>query len=213
MSKFKAIIFDYDGVISDSLDVKTEAFAEMYRPYGVDIEKKVVDHHESNGGVSRFEKFRIYHRDYLGEEINDEKVNELAERFSALVLEKVVQAKYVPGVMEFISNYHSSYDLFISTGTPEEEIREILKRKNIKRYFREVFGSPEKKTNHVRKIINKYRYNPSEMIFVGDAPTDRDAARENGLTFIGRYTTAEEIKKEKYLVQDFKDFNKYINSL
>jgi phosphoglycolate phosphatase-like HAD superfamily hydrolase len=213
MSRYKAIIFDYDGVISDSLDVKTEAFAEMYRHYGEDIEKKVVDHHKSNGGVSRFEKFRIYHGDYLGEEVNDQKVSELAEHFSALVLEKVVQADYVPGVMEFISSFHSQYDLFISTGTPELEIREILKRKKISRYFREVFGSPEKKTNHVRKIIQKYRYNPSEMIFVGDAPTDRDAARENGLTFIGRFTTAEEIKKEKYLIQDFKNFNSYLNTL
>ena len=26
MSRFKAIIFDFDGVISDSLDVKTQAF-------------------------------------------------------------------------------------------------------------------------------------------------------------------------------------------
>ncbi|MEJ2594664.1 MAG: hypothetical protein P8100_05955 [bacterium] len=171
------------------MDVKTEAFAEMYRHYGENIEKKVVDHHKSNGGVSRFEKFRIYHGDYLGEEVNDQKVSELAEHFSALVLEKVVQADYVPGVMEFISSFHSQYDLFIST------------------------GSPEKKTNHVRKIIQKYRYNPSEMIFVGDAPTDRDAARENGLTFIGRFTTAEEIKKEKYLIQDFKNFNSYLNTL
>ena len=61
VNRIKAIIFDYDGVIAESVNVKTEAFAEMYKPYGESILKKVVSHHEANGGISRFEKFRIYH--------------------------------------------------------------------------------------------------------------------------------------------------------
>mgnify|MGYP006077874289 FL=1 len=54
MNKIKAIIFDYDGVIAESVNVKTEAFAELYKPYGTDIVQKVIKHHEANGGVSRF---------------------------------------------------------------------------------------------------------------------------------------------------------------
>ena len=56
----KNIIFDYDGTIADSVNIKTEAFAELYRNYGKDIESKVVKYHLNNGGVSRFEKFKYY---------------------------------------------------------------------------------------------------------------------------------------------------------
>ena len=54
MTKIKSIIFDYDGIIAESVNVKTEAFAELYKPFGKDIVQKVMKHHESNGGVSRF---------------------------------------------------------------------------------------------------------------------------------------------------------------
>ena len=53
----------------------------------------------------------------------------------------------------------------------------------------------------------------SEVVFIGDAPTDRDAARANNITFIGRFTTAEEIKLEQNLIEDFRNFNEYLNTL
>lgn len=213
MNRFKAIIFDFDGIISESLGVKTEAFAEMYRPYGPEIEQKVIDYHESHGGVSRYEKFKVYHGKFLNKPIDDKKVQELADQFSTLVLEKVVNADYVPGVYEFISEYSDQYDFFISTGTPEEEVNVVVDRKNLRPFFKEIFGSPEKKANHVKKIMEKYDYLTSEVVFIGDATTDRDAARANQIEFIGRFTTSEEIKKEKNLIKDFRNFNEYLNAL
>ena len=56
-----AIIFDFDGVVLESLNVKTNAFKKLYEPYGSDISKKVVEHHLENGGVSRFDKIKFYH--------------------------------------------------------------------------------------------------------------------------------------------------------
>jgi phosphoglycolate phosphatase-like HAD superfamily hydrolase len=213
MSKFKAIIFDFDGVISESLNVKTEAFAEMYRPYGKEIEEKVKHHHESNGGISRFEKFRIYHQEYLGKEIDDALVDELADTFSALVMDKVVAAPYVREADKFIRDHHRDYDFFISTGTPEDEINVILERKGISKYFKEVHGSPEKKPDHVKGILEKYGYDKTEVVFIGDAPTDIEAARKNGITFIGRYTTSELIKAEKNQIKDFSSFNDFLETL
>lgn len=205
MNKLKAIIFDFDGVIAESVNVKTEAFAEIYRPYGGEIVKKVIAHHEANGGVSRFEKFKIYHEDFLGKKTNAEIINQLAEQFSKIVLEKVIEAPFVKGAYEFLSSNYKKYDFFISTGTPLEEIRIILKERRLIKYFKEVYGSPDKKNVHVHTILSRYNYKNNEVVFVGDALSDRDAARENGLIFIGRYTTSDEIKSEKYLIDDFSD--------
>ena len=65
----KAIIFDFDGVISHSIEVKTQAFYNLYKDYGEEISKKVVEHHESNGGISRFEKIKFYHKNFLKKQI------------------------------------------------------------------------------------------------------------------------------------------------
>ena len=40
-SQVKNIFFDFDGVILDSVDCKTQAFEKMYSKYGNDIAKKV----------------------------------------------------------------------------------------------------------------------------------------------------------------------------
>jgi HAD superfamily hydrolase (TIGR01549 family) len=213
VNNIKAIIFDYDGVIAESVDVKTEAFAELYKPFGKDIVQKVIAHHEANGGISRFEKFKIYHKEFLGEELNQTGVELLANKFSKLVFQKVIESPYVKGAYEFISSNHKKYNFFISTGTPTDEIEKTLIKKQIRHYFKEVYGSPEKKDSHVKKILENYGFKRDETIFVGDASTDREAAKNNNITFIGRFTTDIKIKKEPYLFDNFTELNIIINSL
>jgi len=213
MNKIKAIIFDYDGVIAESVNVKTEAFAELYKPYGIDVVQKVIEHHEANGGISRFEKFKIYHKNFLREDIDQLEIDVLANKFSNLVLQKVIDSPYVKGVYDFISSNYQKYDFHISTGTPSDEIETILKKKSLRFFFNEVYGSPEKKDLHVKKILKKYSYNKSEVVFIGDALSDRDAARNNNIFFIGRYTTVKEIIKEKLLINDFSEIEIILNKI
>ncbi len=94
----KLIIFDFDGVIADSVEIKTEAFADLYRPYGESIVTEVVNYHRAHGGMSRFEKFEHYHRVLIKQPINDTILTELGVEFSRLVLEKVVACAEIPGV-------------------------------------------------------------------------------------------------------------------
>jgi beta-phosphoglucomutase-like phosphatase (HAD superfamily) len=79
--------FDFDGVILDSVNVKSEAFATLFREFGADIEEKVVAYHLRYGGVSRVEKFRYYYRELLMQPLDDAELKRLCARFSELVVE------------------------------------------------------------------------------------------------------------------------------
>ena len=61
----KAIIFDFDGVIANSIETKTVGLESYMNNMAKEIEEKVVEHHLKNGGVSRFEKFQYYHNNFL----------------------------------------------------------------------------------------------------------------------------------------------------
>ena len=98
----KAIIFDFDGVISESVKIKSDAFALLYADYSNNIIKKVVSHHEANGGVSRFKKIPLY-LDWAGESVNPFKVREFCDRFSKLVQQAVIDSPWVPGVKEYLN--------------------------------------------------------------------------------------------------------------
>ena len=180
----RGIIFDFDGVIAQSVEVKTDAFAKIYMTYGTDIVDRVVEHHESNGGMSRFEKFQLYHELFLKKSISKNKIKDLASQFSKLVVKKVIEAPYVPGALEYIQKCYDKYNLFISTGTPTKEIQEILIGRGIEHYFTDVFGSPDKKNTHINNIEAKYGIRTNEWIFYGDSDTDLDAAKNANIPFV-----------------------------
>jgi beta-phosphoglucomutase-like phosphatase (HAD superfamily) len=53
----ETIIFDFDGVILESVTVKTEAFRELFSSEP-DCPDEIVEFHKRNGGMSRYDKFR-----------------------------------------------------------------------------------------------------------------------------------------------------------
>mgnify|MGYP003995301205 CR=1 FL=1 len=181
----KAIIFDFDGVVLDSVHVKTKAFAQLYSEYGNEIEQKVVDYHLLNGGISRFEKFKYYHKIFLGISLTNTQISELAESFSKIVYDKVCNSKFIPGAEEFLSYCSNKYLTFICTGTPENEIMKILDQKNLSQFFNSVHGSPKGKVEIIDEILKSNHLAPSEVLFIGDAMTDYNASYKTHLDFIG----------------------------
>ena len=180
----KGLIFDFDGVIVHSLDIKAKAFHDMYVDYGSDIAEKVVDYHLKNGGVSRFEKFKYFHEHFLGIKLSSAELNKLAKQFSDVVVSKVIKCDYVAGVHNFLCHSFDKYKLFISTGTPNGEIKTILESKGIAYLFDAIYGSPDSKIDHVKSILAKNKYKPEELVFFGDSRTDFDAATHYNIRFI-----------------------------
>ena len=147
----KGIIFDFDGVICESVDVKTDGFSMIYKPYGKEILNKVIGHHLKNGGVSRFKKIRFYHSEFLGKDLTDKELKNLLDKFSEYVVQKVIEAPFVKGAFEFLESSNQKYQMHISTGTPQNEIEFIVKRKNIYNFFKSIHGSPDDKIMHIKK--------------------------------------------------------------
>lgn len=183
---FNAIVFDFDGVLVESVDVKTQAFAELYRTHGETVVEQVVAHHLANGGVSRFEKFRYFHSNILGVPLRAEEEVKLGERFSSLVEDAVVAAPYVAGAREFLENNSIRLPMYVASGTPQQELQRIIARRGMAQYFREIYGSPAVKGLILQKIVQDNGCDPNCILMVGDAMTDYEGALQAGTSFIGR---------------------------
>ena len=180
----KNFIFDFDGVILDSLDCKTEAFYQMYLPYGSEVAEKVKQYHILNGGISRFEKFKFWHREYLNIELSDKEVQNLAEQFSELVFDNVISSKPIPGAIEFIKKYSKQFNFYIISGTPDIEIKKICDAIRLSSHFKEILGSPTNKKEWCSYLkVKDYGISSSNTIFLGDALSDYEAAIENDFYF------------------------------
>ncbi|MDH5551919.1 MAG: HAD hydrolase-like protein [Nitrosomonas sp.] len=184
---WQAIIFDFDGVVAESGKIKTQAFAALYESYGDKIVAAVVQHHNQNGGMSRYRKFHYYQQHFLDKPtLTADEEKELDRRFSELVVEAVIACDAVPGANELIRQQAKRIPLFVASGTPEIELKVIVERRDLSPYFKEVRGAPTLKQTLVAEIVAKHHLNPASTLMIGDALVDYESADENGLAFLGR---------------------------
>jgi phosphoglycolate phosphatase-like HAD superfamily hydrolase len=212
----KAIFYDFDGVIKESTQIKTIAFYKLYIKYGRDIAEKAKQHHIEHGGISRFEKFKLYHKEFLDIDLNESGISDLAQQFSDIVMDQVIKAPYVPGALEAITELHQTYDQFVVTGTPQNEIKEIASELSIAKYFKGFYGSPKDKITLSQEILDAYGYSSAEVLFIGDATTDERAADHHKFHFILReHKENEELfaKKEVIKTKDLTNLEELIKKL
>ena len=182
----RAIAFDFDGVLAESVEVKTHAYALLFNEEKDEAVSQFIDYHNKHGGISRFEKIRVFYKDILRRPLSEERFQELCLRFSQLVVGEEVASPWVEGAMDFLSRNENSYTFAIVSGTPEDELKEIVRRREMGHFFDAVRGSPKDKVTLLNEIMDKHDLKPEEVVFVGDAETDWLAAKELGLHFLWR---------------------------
>lgn len=144
-------------------------------------------YHMENYSTSRMAKFKFYVYELMGRPGNDELVQAMAQQFSGIVKGAVVASPDVPGAREFLREFSQQVPLYISSVTPQEELREIVQARGINSFFTEVYGNPPvQKVDAIRTVLSQQDLIPSQVIFIGDSASDYQAAVQTGLEFIGR---------------------------
>jgi phosphoglycolate phosphatase-like HAD superfamily hydrolase len=183
----KAIILDFDGVLVESAHIKTEAFRKLFSKWPDKVDE-IVNYHLSNMGISRYAKFKYFYEHILKEPYSDKMGLELGRNFSDIVVDEIKKASYVKGTRVFLEENFRKYLLFIASGTPHDELVDIVYFKGISKYFRGIFGTPATKMEIVKDIMKMYSLQINQIVFVGDAESDKIAAESSGVFFIARLT-------------------------
>jgi HAD superfamily hydrolase (TIGR01549 family) len=181
----KAIVFDFDGTLLESADIKTDAFATLFRKFPEHL-AEILNYHLAHAGISRYVKFRTIYRDILNRPLSASEEQSLAESFRDLVLDKMAACPLVPGAEEFLRATSARYRCFIASGAPDTELRDVVARRDLTGYFAGVYGSPATKPEIIRNIRAQYHLNSSEMLCIGDALSDLQGAEAEGVPFVGR---------------------------
>lgn len=183
---YKHIIFDFDGVLAETNYIRFEGFELLFKDYPSDQVNRLVQYAMNNGGISRYEKIRLFFEQIRQEPISDDRVQFLAKRYSDLVKEKVADAEPVRGSLEFLNRYHRDYDFAVVSGSDQEELREVCRIRKIDHFFVEILGSPTAKELNIAFLLAKTGWDKKECLFVGDSINDYEAAQKNDIDFLAR---------------------------
>ena len=128
----KAAIFDWDGTITDSNNIKTEAFVELFQSACPQAAGYIREYQQNRGGISRFEKFRHYIRHFFHREASAAELEDFGRRYAALCRPKLLNAPFIPGAVETLRKLSlEKIPVFIVTGSPATEIRELAATRNL----------------------------------------------------------------------------------
>lgn len=206
LAQMHVIFWDFDGVIKDSVAVKSVGFEQLFLPYGQPVASRVRQHHEANGGVSRFEKIPVY-LGWVGLPVTADNVQKFCDQFSALVLQAVIDAAWVPGVREYLLARHGSQYFVLVTATPQKEIEAILHTLGIAHCFRQIYGAPTSKTTAIGDVLAHLKCQPAHALMIGDSDTDFDAAQANRVSFLLRRTPLNLALQKRHVGQMFEGLN------
>ena len=208
--KFDQIIFDFDGVILNSHNVKTQAFYKIFKKYGKKIATKSKNYHVKNAGISRYVKFKYILKYFVKKKISNNEINNLSLEFKKICLEKIKKLKISKKLLKFLITNYKVHSFFISTGTPQKEIENILKLKKINKYFEKVYGSPATKVQHIKKIKKKN----SKTLYIGDSYEDYISSKKTNIKFLLKaHSQNEKFFREKKIkkIKNFNNLEKKIN--
>lgn len=207
IKKYKYFIFDFDGVIKESVDAKKVAYLELFEEYQFAL-PLIEKHHLKNGGVSRFEKIPIY-LDFCNLVKSDSNIDFYLEKFSRIIIDRVIFSDWVPGFLDFLGKIKDKNKIFIVSATPQNEIKKISSKIGIKIPDNNIFGSPVSKTSNIKTFLKKdFKH---KYIFFGDSDSDSIAAEKLKIDFAFRSYFYNNYKLPEYYNYIYSDFKNVIN--
>jgi len=190
----KALIFDFDGVLTDTEPIHMNAWLSALESLGISFTEE--DYKNFYIGLND--------RDFLDEvgrrnsiHFDDAQKTDLIEIKAATCMESLkLEIPLIPGVKEFIEKSSKKYMLAICSGALRSEIEFILKKSGLFNYFSVVISSESVKKGkpdpegYIRALEEVQKISPSviladEVAAIEDSPKGIEAARKAGLKCIG----------------------------
>lgn len=197
IKKYRALVFDCDGVILNSNKVKTEAFYRAALPFGEHAAKSLVEYHVANGGISRYKKFNYFLERIIGQG-SEEQLNKLLESYANYVKVGLLSCEIASGLEDLRTKTPES-KWFIVSGGDQNELREVFSTRGISKYFDGgVFGSPDAKEFILAREIGTQNISLPGL-FLGDSKYDYVAAQSAQLDFVFLSAWSEVVDWEQWV--------------
>jgi HAD superfamily hydrolase (TIGR01549 family) len=182
----KAVIFDMDGTLVDSVDLHAQAWQDAFRDFGYEFELKTIRGQIGKGGDELLSVFLTSEEiEAKGPDLEKHRARLLKERYLS-------QIKAFPQVPELFRRIRADrIKIVLASSAKAEELQTYKKIAGIdglidaetssddaekSKPHPDIFEAAMAKLDGVRK---------SEVVVIGDTPYDAEAAAKTGLSAIG----------------------------
>jgi len=163
----KNIIFDWSGVISDSIKIHYFIVNNIFEKFGA----KKISFEELRREWEQ--PYMHFYNKYLPK-LTREEEKIAYETF----LSKYPIPKLYPGVVDLLRKFKKKgVNMIVMSSDPAEKIFFNIMKYNLKGIFKEIYFEIYDKTKVTSEIIKQNQFNPRETIFIGDTIHDIEAGK------------------------------------
>ncbi|MBR6611872.1 MAG: HAD family hydrolase [Campylobacter sp.] len=199
----KNILWDFDGVIIDSLAIRDYGFREIFKEFDKQSVDKLIQYHNYNGGLSRFHKIKYFFNEILKQNITQDEILQYADKFTQIMRQSLSDKKYlINDTVNFIKNNYKKYNFHIVSGSEHNELNFLCQKLGLSQYFISINGSPTPKNQLIKNLLESYNYNINQTILIGDSINDYEAASVNKIDFYG-FNNENLRDKSKIYIEDW----------
>jgi phosphoglycolate phosphatase-like HAD superfamily hydrolase len=185
LAEYKTLVFDCDGVVLNSNQLKIQAYYDVAIKFGANKTQAqaLVDYHVKLGGISRYPKFEYFLHEIMRQTVTEPAMHALLDRFTAEVKRLLMDCEIAPGLMRVReANPHAKW--MIISGGDQAELRDIFQQRGIDKLFDAgIFGSPDNKDDILARELAAGNIIESAL-FIGDSRYDHQASTKAGLDFV-----------------------------
>ena len=181
----KIIVFDFDGTLVDSNRLKHDAFFEVFpadEHHAQTVQRVLSEMNEQSRFVIlevTLQRLGLKKGAGLGR-----KVKELADRYNEIVISGAKNCPEMPAAETVLKSLSGRYRLYLSSMTPDKELKEIVRFRNWSGYFEDIYGYPHQKSATIQQIMERENARPGQVVVVGDGNSDRQSADANACCFV-----------------------------
>lgn len=185
-SRFRAagcVFFDCDGVVFDSNGFKVEAMRRALAAYPSWSQQPMLEYWRSNGGVSRWVKFRYFFEHIFVVDDVAGAVEEACESFGRYSLE--AYAAHAPVAEAIVAARAVGEErAVVVSGASQRELRTVFEAKGIAGLFAAILGSPPTKQELCEAVLHDRGLAGADALFIGDGGGDFRVAQELKIPFV-----------------------------
>jgi len=208
LSKYKTILWDFDGVILNSNVIRTRGFIEIFKEFPKDKTIELVKYHHKNGGLSRYHKIEHFFTKVLRKKIAQDEIFFYAENYKIFMLNNLVDKRYlIKDTLDYIIEKENMFLMHVVSASDENELRQICKKLELDSFFVSIHGSPVTKKENIKRLLIHNKLINEEVVLIGDSINDYEAALDNKIDFVG-YNNIELKKKKIQYITSFKTLTK-----
>lgn len=181
--KVKMICFDFDGTIANTMPWLEHNAIQLFVEHYNIVKEKAIQEYRSTTGLPFEHQVEIIFPNHKNNKL-------VIESFEYRKMERMDEQELFPETKDVLRKIkEKGYLTAVSSSTTKPIIEEYVKKKKIIKFLDDIVGfypGFEKGKHHFDYLMEKFKLEKEELVYVGDSLKDMERAFNAGIKFYGR---------------------------